>query len=645
MPALLLFAGCTSSGDPHPTSATTGGGSDDPFDGLDIELAEVDGPEGRVVRIGAKIGKGREANVKVRHLPGGSEPFWGHCRSDAKGLCTVDVPADYFVLEVEPGERPPLGPHVFELSIHRERGLPSAEQDIEFDRPPTCWTSGTKSSCTGLRITPRLRHGVLGLHVESGDAGRIQIAGHVEQLGEQGDATIELDASELPLGPARVAESGRAFYEFEVESLPRQGVATTFDLRLPARQVLDELGRGFGPGETGIASSELPSGGSTLLWWRRTEAGPEFGGVMGDGETIAAAHRAAVLDVGESHLITCGTGSARAPLALHEGTIEIFDRRSGERLTLEKVVPDKGDCPDTIDPTLLDVRARLRRALVGGAVAEPGLKPRLDCASGGKLAGVAYGEDPAQRLDIQVPEGEGPRPLVVYVHGGGWRRGGRDEVHGMPEMFADAGIAFASVDYRLSPPLSDTPAPGRLRHPNHVRDVARALAWLHGHAEDLCVDPAAITVMGHSAGAHLATLVSVDPSHMRAAGASVADLRCAISLDSEGYDIPRELAETTDEEQRRKYINAFGDEVATQEDGSPLHHVEDAAEIPRFLVVHRETMGQGMGHEFLEALADAGFEAEGYLADHLTHAGLKTELGKDEALTGRVLEFLEGCAK
>ena len=55
-------------------------------------------------------------------------------------------------------------------------------------------------------------------------------------------------------------------------------------------------------------------------------------------------------------------------------------------------------------------------------------------------------------------------------------------------------------------------------------------------------------------------------------------------------------------------------------------------------------MGSGMAHEFLQALGDAGFEAEGYLADHLNHAELKTKLGEDEALTGRVLEFLEGCS-
>jgi acetyl esterase/lipase len=110
------------------------------------------------------------------------------------------------------------------------------------------------------------------------------------------------------------------------------------------------------------------------------------------------------------------------------------------------------------------------------------------------------------RLDLYVPAGDGPWPLVVWVHGGGWRNGDRKL---LPETLAPLdffgrmlrrGYAVASVDYRLSAEAT-FPAP--------LHDVKAAVRWLRGHAPDLGLDADRFALWGESAGGHLAALAAL----------------------------------------------------------------------------------------------------------------------------------------
>ena len=82
-----------------------------------------------------------------------------------------------------------------------------------------------------------------------------------------------------------------------------------------------------------------------------------------------------------------------------------------------------------------------------------------------------------QRLDVygfERAEGCQQVPVVVYVHGGGWRTGDKARVGDKATFFNDLGYVFVSVNYRLSdPPRS----PGRPVHPAHADDVGAAIAW------------------------------------------------------------------------------------------------------------------------------------------------------------------------
>ncbi|HEY1690642.1 MAG TPA: alpha/beta hydrolase [Polyangiaceae bacterium] len=110
--------------------------------------------------------------------------------------------------------------------------------------------------------------------------------------------------------------------------------------------------------------------------------------------------------------------------------------------------------------------------------------------------------DVTLRLDVHSSrEHAGPRPVLLYVHGGAWMIGHRER-QGLPLMkhMAARGWVCVSVDYRLSP---------RATFPDHLVDVKRAIVWVRDHAGELDADLSFLAIAGNSAGAHLASLAAL----------------------------------------------------------------------------------------------------------------------------------------
>lgn len=98
-------------------------------------------------------------------------------------------------------------------------------------------------------------------------------------------------------------------------------------------------------------------------------------------------------------------------------------------------------------------------------------------------------------LDLHVPDGPGPFPAAIIVHGGGFDEGTRTSfVTPLFQPLADAGFAWFSIDYRLAP---------EFRFPEARQDVDAAITWLKSHAGEYKVDSARIALIGESAGAFL----------------------------------------------------------------------------------------------------------------------------------------------
>ncbi|MBX3561209.1 MAG: alpha/beta hydrolase [Sphingomonas sp.] len=226
------------------------------------------------------------------------------------------------------------------------------------------------------------------------------------------------------------------------------------------------------------------------------------------------------------------------------------------------------------------------------------LGPPLAAQAPAATAEIAYGADPRQRLDYTRIEGR-DAPLVLFVHGGGWRRGDKNLAVHMAAHFHEQGYAFATINYRLVP---DATVDGQ------AADVASAIARLR---REPGVDPRRILLIGHSAGAHLVALVGTDPAYLGAHRIALSDLAGIVPLDGAGYDVPRQIAQSGPL-LRHLYRNAFGDDPEFQRRVSPIAHAA-APNAPRFLILHIASRPDDSGAQseaLAAALRTAGTPAE-----------------------------------
>lgn len=226
---------------------------------------------------------------------------------------------------------------------------------------------------------------------------------------------------------------------------------------------------------------------------------------------------------------------------------------------------------------------------------------RANAGTTAKPVEMSYGSDPLQKLDYWRPTAAGS-PLVVFVHGGGWKRGDKNNATGpeKPSHYLAQGYGFASINYRLVPAATVE---------QQAQDVASALAYLIKQAESLGFDASRVVLMGHSAGAHLSALVGTDMQYLKKAELGPKSLRGIIPLDGACYDVPRQIAEGGDFMQET-YLQAFGTEKERQLTLSPTHHAA-APNAPAFLILHVQRIdGTAQSKALGKALSKAGTSAE-----------------------------------
>ena len=254
--------------------------------------------------------------------------------------------------------------------------------------------------------------------------------------------------------------------------------------------------------------------------------------------------------------------------------------------------------------------------------------------------GLPYAEPKHERrmLDVYAPAEGKDRPVVFWIHGGGWKAGDRKNVGRKPQAFVDRGYVFVSTNYRLAPEVAVKEMAG---------DVARAIRWVHDHARDYGGDPKAIFVMGHSAGAHLAALVATDGRYLKAEGLPLSVLKGCVPVDVSVYDIPKRLKEGG-AVAPATFKAIFGDSEEAHRDLSPAAHVAPGKGIPPFLILHvadrAETRVQS--HALSDRLRGAGVSARVVAAEGTTHGTINANVGMPgDRPTQEVWEFLAAATK
>lgn len=242
-------------------------------------------------------------------------------------------------------------------------------------------------------------------------------------------------------------------------------------------------------------------------------------------------------------------------------------------------------------------------------------------------------------LDIYSASQKHNNPVMVMIHGGGWRKGdkaNRSMTRTKPAHFVNAGYVYVSINYRLS----DRP---EIKHPVHIQDVARAMAWIHNHISEYGGDPDRIYVMGHSAGAHLASLIAVDETRLKAEGKDLSIIKGVVCLDSAAYDIPR-IMENAKRVAGNLYKNAFGHTPESWRDASSRHHVAAGKNIPPMLFFHTGARMQGevLSREMVQALNNAQVPAQTIHAADKDHSGINACIGQTgDPYTKLIMAFLK----
>lgn len=243
------------------------------------------------------------------------------------------------------------------------------------------------------------------------------------------------------------------------------------------------------------------------------------------------------------------------------------------------------------------------------------------------MADVSYGSHAAQKLDVYLPAQPQGAPVIVMVHGGGWKRGDKASpgvaapkaAHWLPQ-----GVILVSVNYRMLPDGADPV--------EQAEDVARAIAFVQREAPGWGGDPAQVVAMGHSAGAHIVALLAADGAMLRAAGAK--PVLGTVTLDSAGFDIEALMAKR----HMPLYDEAFGSDPALWRAASPTAQLSGRPQ-PLLLVCAPRTCGEAQ--DFAAAVQAQGGRAQ-VLPTELNHAEINRTLGEPGDYTAAVDRFLSG---
>lgn len=256
-------------------------------------------------------------------------------------------------------------------------------------------------------------------------------------------------------------------------------------------------------------------------------------------------------------------------------------------------------------------------------------------------SGIHYGADERQIVDIYQPDICRNRacPVTLWVHGGGWRHGDMtgEAATNLQTLWAGQGIVMVGVNYRLSP---------QHMHPAHVQDVAAAINWVYHNIRRYGGDPRRISLLGHSAGAHLVALVATNPTYLGAYGLAPSQVLANVfPIDTASFDLTESSRFV-----RRLTKSAFGTDERVLREASPNWNVHPGGAYPSFIIAAAAARDDAVATSRIlqDKLRQAGAAAELLVMDYdkgqmKSHGAIAKDLTNlDSRMTRRLLDRVLG---
>lgn len=261
----------------------------------------------------------------------------------------------------------------------------------------------------------------------------------------------------------------------------------------------------------------------------------------------------------------------------------------------------------------------------------------------------ADSENERQRLDLYVPQDVEGYPTLLWLHGGAWSSGKKEQDHALALRLAERGIAVALTNYRLSPEnwLNGEGRAEGVKMPAHIEDVAAAFSWLYHNIEEQGGDTKRIFTGGHSSGAHLSMLLATNPRYLNAHKLNRHDVAGVVAVEGT-YDIPdyhKTVGFYMGEEVAEQHFQAvFGSNPEDWREISPSNFVNET-QTPILVVNGSERAYRHYAETLKRSLDEPRKSSVSFIrSDRRVHANIIMMMYRKQPdqLRDQIVEFLRG---
>ncbi len=181
-------------------------------------------------------------------------------------------------------------------------------------------------------------------------------------------------------------------------------------------------------------------------------------------------------------------------------------------------------------------------------------------------------------LNLVLPKEPKEAPVLIWIHGGAWSAGNKNDEMSLAKKLAEQGICVAVVGYRLSPAeFRNPPKRDGVKHPEQIKDIARAFKWIHSNSNQYGYDRNNIFVSGFSAGGHLSALLCMNEYYLNELGLGHEDIAGCIPI-SGAYDLPKyyeAIDSAYDETFAKQHVNGVFGSSENFLEASPVTYIEN----------------------------------------------------------------------